>query len=181
MARTVNLAAPALLLLAGSLLLLWFIILSGVTRTSPLWQTYFLRADTSGMEGARAVSQWTYLHVCGLDNDDCGPARPALPLGDAWATNGRNVPAELMGSHGGGTTSTKFWDASLGRYAFGFGWGSWTALLISTVLFCMARRKRKDAAPPPVATGRRNWRAPWKRGTVNRTGYEGRRVKEEYV
>lgn len=77
-------------------------------------------------------------------------------------------------------------DASLGRYAFGFGWGSWTALLISTVLFFLARRTRKDttagAALVATTTGRRrNWRAPWKRGTVNRTGYEGRRVKEEYV
>ncbi|KAK4145024.1 SUR7/PalI family-domain-containing protein [Dichotomopilus funicola] len=116
MSRKTILAPVALLLTAASLVLLWFVILSGVTRTSPLRQTYFLRADTSGYEGARAVSQWTYFHVCGNDNTDCGPARPALPLGDAWASNARNVPAELVGNHGNDTTGTYYW------YMWRFGW-----------------------------------------------------------
>lgn len=110
------LAPVALLLTAASLVLLWFVILSGLTRTTPLRQTYFLRADTSGYEGARAVSQWTYFQVCGNDNTDCGPARPALPLGDAWASNARNVPSSLVGNHGGDTTATYYW------YMWRFGW-----------------------------------------------------------
>ena len=111
-----NLAPLALLLTAGSLLLLWFVILSGVTHTTPLSKTYFLRATTSGIEGARPVSQWTYFQVCGLDNTDCGPARPGLPLGDAWATDASGAPDALIGSHGGGTTSYSYW------YMWRFGW-----------------------------------------------------------
>ncbi|KAL1842781.1 hypothetical protein VTJ49DRAFT_4266 [Mycothermus thermophilus] len=111
-----SLAPVALLLLAGSLVLLWFVILSGLTRTSPLRQTYFLRADTSGIEGARPISQWTFFRVCGLDNLDCGPSRPALPLGDAWASFADNVPDELIGDFGNDTTSYSYW------YMWRFGW-----------------------------------------------------------
>jgi hypothetical protein len=56
--------------LAASLVLLWFVILSGVTHTSPLRQTYFLRADTNGITGARPITQWTYFYICGLDNEN---------------------------------------------------------------------------------------------------------------
>lgn len=60
--------------------------------------------------------------------------------------------------------------ASVGQYAYGFSWGAWAALLISTILFCVARRRHRDAA----ATGR-TWG--WRR----RTGAaDGRRVKNEY-
>jgi len=255
MSRTTSLAPVALLLLAGSLVLVWFVILSGLTHTSPLRQTYFLRADTSGIQGARAITQWTYFKTCGDDNTDCGPARPALPLGDAWASNARGVPSELIGSYGNDTTSYYFWymwrfgwvfflialffevlaffagflalcsrlgsaftglislvafffltiavslmtatfvkmrnvflsdgrSASLGRYAFGFSWGAWAALLISTVLFCLARHKRRDAAAAnaaPATTGRtrRGW--PFGRRTASRRSYNGRRVKDEYA
>ncbi|EAQ89572.1 hypothetical protein CHGG_06191 [Chaetomium globosum CBS 148.51] len=240
----------ALILIAGSLVLLWFVILSGVTHTSPLRQTYFLRADTSGIEGARSISQWTFFKVCGDGNTDCGPSRPGLPLGDAWASNARNAPSELIGSHGNDTTSYFYWymwrfgwvfflialffevlaffsgflalcsrlgsmftglislvalffltlavslmtatfvkmrdvfiregrDASLGRYAFGFSWGAWALLLISTILFCLARNKRKDTAatvaPAPGAAGRSRRVWPWQKRT------DGRRVKEDYA
>ncbi|KAL2198459.1 SUR7/PalI family-domain-containing protein [Corynascus similis CBS 632.67] len=253
MSRT--LALPALLLLAGSLVLLWFVILSGITDTSPLRQTYFLRADTSGIQGARSITQWTYFKTCGLDNTDCGPSRPALPLGDAWASNARGAPSELIGSHGNDTTSRFYWymwrfgwvfflialffevlaffsgflalcsrlgsaltglisvvalffltiavslmtatfvkmrnvfaregrDASLGRYAFGFSWGAWAALLISTVLFCLARHKRRDNTAAATATtnghARRRW-LPFGRRTASRRSYDGRRVKDEYA
>ncbi|KAK4102881.1 hypothetical protein N658DRAFT_422381, partial [Parathielavia hyrcaniae] len=254
------LAPLALLLIAGSLVMLWFVILSGLTRTSPLRQTYFLRADTSGIEGARPVSQWTYFRVCGDDNDDCGPSRPALPLGDAWDSNADGVPSDLIGGYGGDTTSHYYWymwrfgwvffllalffevvaffagflalcsrlgsaltglialiawifltiavslmtatfvnmrnvfrrddrDASLGRYAFGFSWGAWAALLLSTMLFCLARHKRRDTTTNTSTTNgtadgtgvqgaapRRRWDRPWRRNT-----HSGRRVKGEYA
>lgn len=125
---TAILAPIGLILLAGSLVLLWFVILSGLTRTSPLSKTYFLRADTAGIEGARPISQWTYFQVCGLDNTDCGPARPALPLGDAWASNARGAPPELIGSHGGDTTSTNYW------YMWRFGWVFFLIALFFEVL-----------------------------------------------
>ncbi|KAK4042002.1 SUR7/PalI family-domain-containing protein [Parachaetomium inaequale] len=258
MSRTTNLAPAGLLLLAGSLVLLWFIILSGITHTSPLRQTYFLRADTSNIQGARPVSQWTYFKVCGDDNTDCGPSRPGLPLGDAWASNARGVPSDLIGGYGNETTSFYFWymwrfgwvffliallfevlaffsgflalcsrlgsaftgllslvalffltiavslmtatfvkmrnsfvsagrDALIGKYAFGFAWGAWAALLISTVLFCLARHKRRDTAAGAVAPvgattagrTRRGW--PWIRRTASRRSYDGRRVKDEYA
>lgn len=242
-------ALLALVFLAGSLILLWFVILSGITSTSPLRQTYFLQADTSGIPGARDLSQWTYFRICGADNTNCGPARPGLPLGDAWESNAANVPAELIGGYGGDTTSRTYWymwrfgwvfylialffetaaffagflacfgrlgaalgglvalvalvfltiavslmtatfvmmrnafvennrSASLGTYAFGFSWGAWAALLISTILFCLARRTHHspDLAPAPTrgfGFGRR-------KSVANRQSYDGRRVKEEY-
>ncbi|KAK0737437.1 SUR7/PalI family-domain-containing protein [Apiosordaria backusii] len=107
----------ALLFLSVSLLLLWFTILSGITTTSPLRQTYFLRADTSGISGARPISQWTYFRICGLDNTNCGPSRPGLPLGDAWDTDASGVPPELIGSYGGAQQV-----ANIGTYGASAGW-----------------------------------------------------------
>ena len=275
--KGLNLAPLALLFLSGSLVLLWFVILSGVTHSTPLRQTYFLRASTAGIQGARPVSQWTYFQVCGLDNADCGPARPGLPLGDAWATDASGAPPQLIGSYGGGTTSYSYWymwrfgwvfflialffeslvfllglialcsrigsavtgllavvalvfftvavslmtyvsfsfpflrprilgeqadsgcratfvkmrnvfhsegrDAQIGSYAFGFAWGAWAALLVATVLFFIAARKRRDAVDPVMAatpsTRRRRWALPWRRGGVR--SVDGHRVKEEYA
>lgn len=99
-------------------MLLWFVILSGVTDTSPLNRTYFLSADTDGISGARPVTQWTYFYMCGPGNRDCGPAWPAPPFGWAWDGNptGDNLPSSLTGSHGAGTTSTTFY------YLWRFGW-----------------------------------------------------------
>ena len=54
--------------------------------------------------------------MCGLDNADCGPARPGLPLGDAWATDAAGAPPALIGGYGGGTTSFSYW------YMWRFGW-----------------------------------------------------------
>ncbi|KAK1758701.1 protein SUR7 [Echria macrotheca] len=242
-----GLGTLSMVFLSASLVMLWFIILSGVTSTTPLDKTFFLRADTRGITGARPITQWTYFFICGDGNTNCDPAIPALPIGYAWAGGARNVPAELIGSYGGDTTSHQYWylwrfgtvfylitlffsviafftgflsccsrlgsalsglislvalffntlavslmtatfvkmrnafaadnrEASLGTYAFGFAWGSWAALLISTVLFCIGRRKEKNVGP---TTGRRGW---GRRSKSVRSGksYDGRRVKEEY-
>lgn len=116
------------MLLAVSLLFLWFVILSGVKDASPLRQTYFLRADTSDIEGARPITQWTYFMICGKDNTDCGPARPGLPLGDAWASNARGAPSDLIGDYGNHTTSYSFW------YMWRFGWVIFLMALFFEVL-----------------------------------------------
>ena len=50
------LGLAALILLAASLLFLWFVILAGVSDVTPLKHTYFLQADTDGITGARPVS-----------------------------------------------------------------------------------------------------------------------------
>ncbi|KAK3940597.1 protein SUR7 [Diplogelasinospora grovesii] len=242
----VPLGLTSMLFLSGSLVMLWFIILSGVTNCTPLNKTYFLRASTAGITGARPISQWTYFYVCGDGNTDCGRAYPDIPLGYAWSGNPSNAPAELVGSHGGDTTSYYYYymwrfgwvfyllalffevmaffagflaccsrlgsavsglislvalffltlgvsmmtatfvkmrnaflasgrDASLGNYAFGFSWGAWAALLISTILFCIGRRGSKNDG---VSASRRPWGR--RRSVRSSRSYDGRRVKEEY-
>lgn len=85
-------------LIAGSVLLLLFVILSGVTNTIPFSKTYFLRADTSKIAGSgRAISQWTYFYVCGDGNKDCGKPVPDLPFGYAWIGGSDGAPAALVG------------------------------------------------------------------------------------
>jgi len=116
MAKNAPLAIAALILIAGSLVLLFFTILAGVTDTTPLNKTYFLRADTSGITGARPVTQWTYFYFCGEDNNGCGSARPAPAFGKAWSSGARNAPEDIIGGHGGGTTSTHYF------YMWRFGW-----------------------------------------------------------
>lgn len=98
-----------MIFLAASLVMLWFVILSGLTNTSPLSKTYFLRADTAGIAGARPITQWTYFFICGDGNRDCGSAHPALPIGYAWDSDPNNAPEELVGGYGGDTTSFMYW------------------------------------------------------------------------
>ncbi|KAF3069126.1 Protein SUR7 [Daldinia childiae] len=248
MARSNAYLAPlSLIFLGGSLVMLFFVILSAVTDTSPLRQTYFLSAQTGGITGARSVTQWTYFYICGEGNIDCSGAWPAPPLGWAWSANPANAPSSLIGAHGGDTTSSYFFymwrfgwvfflialvfsvlaffagfvaccgrlgsaiaglgalvalffhtiavslmtavfvkmrnafiasgrDASLGRWAFGFSWGSWAALLIATILFCLGIRGSNGESH----TGRRWGR---QRSVRSHRSYDmnGRRVKEEYA
>lgn len=88
----------SLILIAGSLLLLFLVVLSGVKDHSPLNKVYFLSADTSSIAGSgRSVSQWTYFYVCGDNNADCGKPVPALPLGYAWVGGSAGAPSELVG------------------------------------------------------------------------------------
>lgn len=105
-----------MILMGTSLLFLWFIILSGIANVTPFNKTYFLRAGTSGITGARDTTQWTYLWMCGLNNRNCGSAHPALPFGFAWDSNPSNVPSGLSGSYGHHTTSHHYW------YMWRFGW-----------------------------------------------------------
>ncbi|KAI0426930.1 SUR7/PalI family-domain-containing protein [Xylaria sp. FL1042] len=131
MARSnVALAPLSLIFLGGATVLLFFVVLSGVTRTSPLRQTYFLSADTSGITGARSVSQWTYFRICGQGNLDCGHSWPDPPVGWAWDKNptGANLPERLIGSYGGGTTSYTYY------YLWRFGWVFYLLSLLFTVL-----------------------------------------------
>jgi hypothetical protein len=110
--------------------LLWFVILSGLTDVTPLNKTHFLRADTSGITGARPISQWTYFYICGDRNLDCGKASPDPPFGKAWFSNPSNAPQELIGNHGSNTTSSKFF------YMWRFGWVFYLlGLFFSTITF----------------------------------------------
>ncbi|KAI0018128.1 SUR7/PalI family-domain-containing protein [Xylariomycetidae sp. FL0641] len=251
MARPSTYMAPlSLIFLGGSIVMLFFVILSGVAHTSPLRQTYFLNADTSGITGARPITQWTYFKMCGDGNRDCGGSKADPPVGWAWDGHPQNAPSHLVGGYGGHTTSETYYylwrfgwvfyllalffsvcafftgfvaccgrlgsaiaalvstialifstaavslmtatfvkmrnefhrdgrSAHLGQWAFGFSWGSWAALLIATVLFCMGMRKSKDA----VASSGSMWRKRSKRSVRSRQSYDvgNHRVKEEYV
>jgi hypothetical protein len=85
-------------LIAGSIVLMFFVVLSGLRRAIPLRDTYFLRVDSSTLAGTtRPVSQWTYFYVCGEGNTDCGAPVPALPIGYAWRGGNGGVPEQLVG------------------------------------------------------------------------------------
>lgn len=67
--------------------------------------------------------------------------------------------------------------ATIGKYAFGFSWAAWFALLIATILFCLGIRK-KDSATTGYKTSR------WGRSRSTRSRMSdvgGRRVKDEYA
>ncbi len=85
------------ILLGGALVMMFFVILSGVKNSTPLNKTYFLQADLSKVPGAQPTTQWTFFYICGADNQNCGSAHPALPFGYAWINGNENVPAELVG------------------------------------------------------------------------------------
>jgi hypothetical protein len=88
----------SLILIAGAIVLMFFVVLSGVKDTTPLNKTWFLQADTSSIAGSgRAVSQWTYFYVCGAGNQDCGRPVPALPFGYAWVGGSAGAPVALIG------------------------------------------------------------------------------------
>lgn len=99
-----------------SLLFMLFVVASGASQTSPLKDTYFLQADTTLITGARATSQWTFFHICGVGNQNCGAVVPAIPFGYAWASHPSFAPADLIGDQGNGTTSSYYY------YMWRFGW-----------------------------------------------------------
>ncbi|KAG9230231.1 putative SUR7 family protein FMP45 [Amylocarpus encephaloides] len=118
----------SLVLIAGSLVLMFFVVLSGVTDSIPLNKTYFLRADTSNVAGARPMSQWTYFYVCGEGNQNCGAAVPDLPFGYAWVGGGDGAPEALLGGHGKSTTSKYYY------YMWRFGWVFYLIALFFNVM-----------------------------------------------
>lgn len=116
--------------MAGSLAMLFFLVLSGLKDVTPLNKTYFLQAHTEGITGALPVSQWTYFYICGEDNQNCNSAKAAYPFGSAWAANADNAPDTLIGSSGGNTSSSKIY------YLWRFGWVFiMIALFFSSITF----------------------------------------------
>jgi len=119
----------SLILIAGSIVLMFFVVLSGVKDTTPLNKTYFLQAHTSTIAGSgRDVSQWTYFYVCGEGNTDCGDPVPALPFGYAWVGGSTGAPGQLVGKHGKRTTSSYYY------YMWRFGWVFYLISLVFTVM-----------------------------------------------
>jgi hypothetical protein len=116
------------ILLGGALVMMFFVVLSGVVDVTPLNKVYFLQADTSSIQNARSISQWTYFYICGQGNTDCGSATAALPFGYAWLNGGNGAPQDLIGDHGSGTTSTYYF------YMWRFGWVFYIMALFFGVL-----------------------------------------------
>ncbi len=89
-----------LILVAGSTLLLFFIVLAGVKQSSPLTEFFFLSVDTSSITGAPPVSHWTLWNICNGEsgsNTACGHVQPAFPFQPQSNFNTmKNIPAEFM-------------------------------------------------------------------------------------
>ena len=96
------LAAVAIIILAGGVLLDLLVILSGVSTHTPLSKVYFLQASTGGISGAPNPARWTYFAICGAtssggSNAHCGKVGAAIPF-DPIANFGtkNNVPEEFI-------------------------------------------------------------------------------------
>ncbi|KAI6792587.1 SUR7-domain-containing protein [Hortaea werneckii] len=78
----------SLLLIAGGIVMTFFIVLSGAqVGGSSISQIYFLQADTGGVsnpnDNYRNPARWTYLAICGVqngNNNDCTSTRAAQPF-----------------------------------------------------------------------------------------------------
>ncbi|RDW61420.1 putative SUR7 family protein FMP45 [Coleophoma crateriformis] len=118
----------SMILIAGSIVLLFFVVLSGVKNTTPLNKTWFLQADSGFGATGRSVSQWTYFYICGANNQNCGKPVPDLPVGYAWQADSTGVPSQLLGKHAKGTTGTYYF------YMWRFGWVFYLMALVFDVL-----------------------------------------------
>lgn len=86
-----------IVLLAGTCLLLLLVILSGASDHFPLNDLYWIKADTSSIDGAYDSSSWTFWGVCQSSNfSNChqGPAYPISPKDNFGTTN--NVPTDFV-------------------------------------------------------------------------------------
>lgn len=107
----------SLILLAGAVLLQFFLILAGTTNTTPINHVYFLETTTNGIPGARNPSRWMLLYICGADgsrNANCGSPVPALPFDPPRNNNfgtEEGIPDAFIG------TNRYFY---LSRFAFAF-------------------------------------------------------------
>lgn len=107
----------SLILLAGAVLLQFFIVLAGSTNTTPINLVYFLETTTNGIPGARNPSRWTLFYICGADgsrNANCGRPVPALPFNPPGRSNfdtTQGIPESFLG------TNRYFY---LSRFAFAF-------------------------------------------------------------
>lgn len=118
-----------LALLGLSIVFALFIILAGVTSDQPLDRTYFLEADTSGIQGAKDTTRWTYLYFCDQNNENCGDSKPAPAFGKAWNSDGAaDAPHQLTGSRGDDTTSKYYF------FMWRFGWVFFILALASSAI-----------------------------------------------
>lgn len=243
----------AMIVLAGGLVMQFFIVLSGTHIGMPENRIYFLQAATDGVTGGNSnvhnPVRWTYFSICGVANGlnyDCGRPTPALPFDPernfgtstglpsqfsnharyfylsrfAWVfylialffgvvalllsvfalcarlgayLTGLNAALALFFQSLAAALMTAWTvqarnafrsngqTASLGRYMYGFTWGTWAAFFIATLLFCIGGSVgRNDSYQKSSYFGRkRSTRSARSRGSFIDSESQ-RRVKDEY-
>jgi len=96
----------AIIILAGGILLQFFVILSGATNSVPVGDVYFLQTTTGGISGGRSdygnPTRWTFLALCGEQNGrnaNCRGTQAALPFDppNNFGTE-NNVPQQFIGT-----------------------------------------------------------------------------------
>lgn len=113
------LGLAAILLLAGGIVLQFFVILSGAVHSTPTNLVYFLQASTDGVSGGRGdlpnPVRWTYFALCGNTNGhngNCYGVRAALPFDPPSNFNTDNGVADAF------VGTNKFY--YLSRFMFAF-------------------------------------------------------------
>ncbi|ABN67058.2 predicted protein [Scheffersomyces stipitis CBS 6054] len=123
-----------LFFLAGTILLLIFVVLSGSSDHFPLDEFYWVSADTSNISGAPSRAAWTFWGVCEKNNyTECqsGPAFPISPV-DNWDTN-VNVPQKFIDNRDTFYYLSRF-SFAFALIALGF---SGLAFIIDILAFCL--------------------------------------------
>lgn len=70
--KSIN-AFISLLFTAGTILLLFFVILGGINRTGVTSHFYYFRAETGSIvPNAPGITQWSFWGICGFEGDDAG-------------------------------------------------------------------------------------------------------------
>jgi hypothetical protein len=59
-------ALLSLFFIAGSIVLIFFVLLAGAVNGYPVSDIYFLQADTAPISGAPALSRWTFWNYCSV-------------------------------------------------------------------------------------------------------------------
>ncbi|CAN6650120.1 uncharacterized plasma membrane protein YNL194C [Trichomonascus vanleenenianus] len=124
-------ASISLFLLAGSILLLFFIVLAGAKDSSPLNKFFWLQADTSAIPGAPPETRWTFYGYCEVkdgNNYNCSSNVAAFAFQpDRTFGTTTGVPSDFINNH-----STYYY---LTRFSYAF---FLIALFFSvvTLIFC---------------------------------------------
>ncbi|KAL3228498.1 Protein SUR7 [Nakaseomyces bracarensis] len=129
----VSLRLLILLFLAGNVLLLILIVLSGSIDNYPVNRFYWVEGNTSGIPNAPGVTRWTFWGACSYENNklNCGeylkPAAPISPV-DNFHTK-VNVPHSFISKR----------DAFyyLSRFSFCFFWIALAFVGVSFILFIL--------------------------------------------
>lgn len=117
--------------LAGTTLLLLFIVMSGSINSFPINSFYWLQADTSSISGAPALSRWTFWGLATVSDNNrsvshqLSPAYPLSPVDNFGTTE--NVPQDFIDNR-----NTYYY---LSRFAFVF---YWIALAFVGISFLLA-------------------------------------------